>query len=93
MPDDALTRERAAKTLDRALKEWEALIAGFAGVMTKDEMASALEYRDDLRVLRDALPDPARWCGVVGDVAVQQSETLRLVGAGDLIVTPHQEGA
>lgn len=93
MPDDALTRERAAKTLDRALKEWEALIAGFAGVMTKDEMASALEYRDDLRVLRDALPDPARWCGVVGDVATVEHDTLRLVHRGEIVVTPHQEGA
>lgn len=81
MPDDALTRERVREALTDGAEWCDLLTAG------------TVDYGAVLRDLLAALDDPARWCAVVGDVAVQQSETLRLVGAGDLIVTPHQEGA
>lgn len=81
MPDDALTRERVR----------EALMMGASTLRycyeDGDSDAKALD------ALRAALDDPARWCGVVGDVAYAEHDTLRLVERGDLIVTPHQEGA
>lgn len=83
MPNEAnvLTRERVREALTEGA-DWCDLLSN-----------EAVDLGAMLRDLLAALDDPARWCAVVGDVAVQQSETLRLVGAGDLIVTPHQEGA
>lgn len=92
MPDDALTRERVREALTEGA-DWCDLLS-----------TEAVDLGAVLRDLLAALDDPARWCGVVGDVMIADESApvgedgiLWLAPTPQstrrLIVTPHQEGA
>lgn len=85
MPD-ALTRERVREALAMLPRNHDTLCASH----DLDDCDCTVPVYGQLLA---ALDDPARWCAIVGDVDTAAHDTLRLVHTGDVIVTPHQEGA